>query len=285
MAVADDSQPEPFFHVVVDESELSPALMGLCAGFERGEWRMHQLAAHLMEWLPDFALSEAELSQTSRGNMVQQIRKAAKLIYDTDKYDRRGEFGELLMHAVLRQCFQTLPAIKKIFYKDSRNNTVKGFDAVHVVATNTGLELWLGEVKFYDAIGRAIKDVIAELHVHTETDYLRNEFMLIENKIDKRWPHAKKLASLTAPNTSLDDVFDTCVFPVLLTYDSTTVGDHVKATDKYRAALRAEFRTHSAFCNKVLPKNVRLHLILLPLKNKRELVRTLHTRLKAAQDL
>lgn len=286
LAVAGDTQPEPFFEVVIDHSELSPALMGLCAGFERGEWRLDQLAGHLIEWLPDFALSDQELSEVSRGNMVKQLRKAARLIYDTKKFDRRGEFGELVMHAVLRQCFGSLPAIKKIFYKDSRNDTVKGFDAVHVVPTSTGLELWLGEVKFYDSITRAIKDVVIELHAHTETDYLRNEFMLITNKLDKSWPYADKLAKLTSPNTSLDEVFDACVFPVLLTYDSTTVQHHVKATDEYRDALRAEFRAHhTSFCSKVLPKNIRLHLILLPLKNKHELVQNLHARLKSAQDL
>ena len=34
-------------------------------------------------------------------------------------------------------------AISKVFFKDSPNDTVKGFDAVHVVESLDGLELWL----------------------------------------------------------------------------------------------------------------------------------------------
>jgi len=63
----------------------------------------------------------------------------------SDKYKKRGEIGELLLHVICREVFKTYPAITKYFYKDSANNTVKGFDAVHVVVGGDGLELWLGE--------------------------------------------------------------------------------------------------------------------------------------------
>jgi hypothetical protein len=66
-----------------------------------------------------------------------------QLAASTDKYQKRGEIGELLLHVICREVFKTYPAITKYFYKDSSNNTVKGFDAVHVVVTKTGLELWL----------------------------------------------------------------------------------------------------------------------------------------------
>ncbi|MEN3029932.1 Hachiman antiphage defense system protein HamA [Chromobacterium amazonense] len=46
----------------------------------------------------------------------------------------------------LRQPAASWIAISKIYFKDAVNNTVKGFDAVHVLATQNGLELWLGEV-------------------------------------------------------------------------------------------------------------------------------------------
>ena len=37
-----------------------PGLAGVCAGFEAGKWRYDQLAEHILEWLPEFALNERE---------------------------------------------------------------------------------------------------------------------------------------------------------------------------------------------------------------------------------
>lgn len=284
MTNAGDTRPVPFFEVVIDKPDPKSSLLGLCAGFECGEWRHDQLAAHLIEWLPDFALSDRDLGTLTPGNVVPLLRKAAKLIYDSDKYKRRGEFGELLLHAVLRRHLNTLPAIKKIFFKSALNDTVKGFDGVHVVPTESGLELWLGEVKFYADIKAAIRDVIAELAVHTKREYLRNEFTLIGTKVDHAWPHAETLASLTSPNTSLDQVFNACVFPVLLTYDSVAISAHNESCDVYRDALRAEFeKHHESFRANGLPERIRLHLILVPLKSKQQLIDALHARLKAVQ--
>lgn len=281
-----DARTEPFFEVIAENVDPASGLLGLCAGFECGEWRHGQLAQHLIDWVPDFALSDRDIANMDVSNVVPLLRTAFKHIYDSDKYQRRGEFGELLLHAVLRQHFKTLPAIKKLFFKSALNDTVKGFDAVHVVPTDTGLELWLGEVKFYTDISAAIRDVVKELHVHTTQSYLRNEFTLIRPKVDPAWPHADKLAMLTSPNTSLDKVFEACVFPALLTYDSETTLAHTESTEAYRDALRIEFeRHHQAFTTSGLPRRIRLHLILVPLKSKQLLIDALHARLKAAQTI
>lgn len=173
-----------------------------------------------MEWLPEFCLSHSERNSIRDTNAVSQLRKAAQTVYDTDKYDRRGEFGELILHALLREMLGTEPAISKIFFKDSVNNTVKGFDAVHVLDTGAGLELWLGEVKFYKSIDRAVDDVAAELEQHFKDDYLKKEFMLITGKLDSSWSGHARLKELLHPNISLDKVVKAIVVPVLLTYES-----------------------------------------------------------------
>lgn len=83
-----------------------------------------------------------------------------------------------------------MPLISKIFFKDSPNDTVKGYDSVHVVEVPDGLDLWLGEVKFYDDAAGVARDVIKELHGHTRIDYLRTEFTAIWRKIDRSPPPA-----------------------------------------------------------------------------------------------
>lgn len=239
-----------------------------------------------MEWLPEFCLSYSEYESIKGTNAVSQLRAAAQTVYDTDKYDRRGEFGELLLHALLRETKQTQLAISKIFFKDSANNTVKGFDAIHVLDTPQGLELWLGEVKFYKDIGKAIADVTAELEVHFKDDYLKKEFLLITRKLDPAWSGTSKLQKLLHRNTSLDKVVSTIVVPVLLTYESTTTQAYKQACAEYTEKLEAELtKVHARFkkANKVT--QVRIELFLFPMSSKADLLDQLHNRLLAAQSI
>lgn len=286
MAHSSLSTPERFLEVRVHDLVPQPSLSGLCVGYERGAWRCTQLANHIMEWLPEFALTPSEFDTIRGDNAVAQLRRAAKAVYDSKKFQRRGEFGELFLHAAIRQVFSSLPAISKIYYKTATNDTVKGFDAVHVVGPPDELELWLGEAKFYKNIDAAISDVAAELDKHLGTDYLRTEFLLITGKIDPDWPHAAALKKLLSPNTSLDEVFRRVCIPVLLTYDSACVASSTCCDAAYRKSFEAEIRRHLAtFSAKGLPTNVRIHLFLLPLKSKKELVAALDQRLKAWQTL
>lgn len=47
------------------------------------------------------------------------------------------------MHIAARQVFNILPTISKIYNNYSDNDTLKGFEAVHVFAADASLELWL----------------------------------------------------------------------------------------------------------------------------------------------
>ncbi|SDN83138.1 DUF1837 domain-containing protein [Geodermatophilus sp. DSM 45219] len=278
--------PDPFLEVLVNDLDLDPTLTALCACYELGTWRTEQYARHLFEWLPEFALTWAERQSFSDATAVVLLRRAAAVVYSSDKYSKRGEFGELILHAIIRQVFGTEPAISKLYFKDAANNTVKGFDAVHIVEADGVLELWLGEAKLYSSVSQAIAAVVSELHEHTDADYLRQEFTLIANKIDASWPHAHKVKSLLNPNTSLDTVFARLTIPVLLTYDSPTTQAHTKHTDDYALALEEEVRGHWAtFSAKNLPAEVRVRLFLLPLPDKAGLVKVLHNQLMLWQNI
>ncbi|HMO52735.1 MAG TPA: DUF1837 domain-containing protein [Kiritimatiellia bacterium] len=285
-AVPPASHPDPFLTVRVQRDSLAPALLGICAGYELNEWRCTQLVSHLVEWLPEFALTNGERASLAAHNAVALVAKAARSVYTSPKYQRRGEPGELLLHVVVRQVFRTIPAICKYFFKDSSNDTVKGFDAVHVVATDRDLQLWLGEVKFYDDITRAIRDVVAELANHMKRDYLRSEFAAITNKIEPTWPFADRLKGLLHRNTPLETIFDAVCIPVLLTYDSPTIAAHKDVSAAFRAAFEDEvIRNHAAFAANPLPANVRIHLFLFPLKSKADLMQQFDSRLKVLQAL
>lgn len=283
----------PFLEVLVQELDLEPSITGLCAGYESGAWRAAGLAARLIEEIPGFALTHREREAFGDDTGVHLMGVAVRKIYTTDKYKKRGEFGELLLHMVLKDVFGTEPAISKMFFKDAENDTVKGFDAVHVVAVeNRPLELWLGEVKFYVDRADAIRDVVAELSAHVERDYLRSEFAAITAKLDDSWPHHEQLAALLDKRVSLDSVFDRLTIPVLLTYESQVVAGRVDelATSQqvdasaYAKAFGKEvMQGLAAFVAKDLPSNVRIRLILVPLHSKEDLLSALHSRLTAWQ--
>lgn len=273
--------PAPLLKVRVSDFEAEPWLVAMCAGYENGEWREDQLIEHAMEWLPEFSLKYSEWSSLGASNAVKLVRKAAKAIYNTEKFKNRGEFGELFLHIILRQVFGTIPAICKMHYKDSRNDTVKGFDCVHIVSKEEVLELWIGEVKFYKEINSAIRDVVEELYDHTERDYLRDEFVAITNKIDETWPHSEKLKMLLDENSSLDEIFDSVSVPVLLTYDSNAINSHERVTNDFKAAFEKEVRENwEKFKGKELPDCIDISLILLPLRSKVEIQKKLHEELQ-----
>lgn len=276
----------PFFNIIIHKDDEIPELHGLCAGFENRQWRKDQLVDYLFEFLPEFALSHTEFHNLNGDNAVAKIRQVMLSIYQSKKFEKRGEFGELLLHSIIRETCKTIPAISKIYYKDGPNDTVKGFDAVHVVDCDDSLELWLGEVKFYNNALSAIADVIKELKGHIEVRYVKNEFISITNKIDNSWPHADKLKSLLSPNTSLDDVFDNTCIPVLLTYDSSVLAKHNQKSVEYLKEISDEFiKFHKDFCDKLGDFPVTIHLFLLPLNTKSELQKSLETKLKTWQAL
>ena len=276
-------KPPPFFDLVVHDIGRSPGLTGVSAGYENGKWRHETLASYLFEWLPEFALQYSDLEGLNSASAMRLIKKAAVTVYTTEKYQKRGEFGELLLHALIREVFNSQPAISKLYFKTSTNETVKGFDAVHVVESGDDLELWLGVVKFYEDVKQAISAVIPEVEAHTVGDWLRREFLLIDSKIDQRWKHANALKKLISDRTSLDVIFKRTCIPVLLTYNSESVNQHSDITAAFQAALTTELEgIYGDFAARSLPK-IRVHLFLVPLACKKDLLNALQQKLEGLQ--
>jgi Cap4 SAVED domain len=282
------AQRPPFFEVRIHDLAAAPPLTGVCAGYESQGWRCDQLASHLITLLPDFALTYEEKEGLNSDNAAEKFVQAAKSVYTSKgaRFRRRGEAGELLLHAICREVFNTLPAIARYYYKDSANDTVKGFDLVHVRASSGGLELWLGESKLYRSIGRAIAAVVKDLRKHTRRDYLRGEFMAITNKIEDGWPHAARLKRLLDPRVSLDQIFERVCIPVLLTYESSTIRGHQGVTQAFKLEFEREVRKHhGAFAERNKLRAVRVHLVLLPIHTKAKFLKAFDERLSACQSV
>jgi hypothetical protein len=91
---------------------------------------------------------------------------------------------------------------------------------------------------------------------------------------------------MTAPEVSLDDIFSSLRVPLLITYDSGVVNSHGGASEDYKQQIEAEIRRwHGKFVDKGqgLPAELVVHVILVPLKSRADLTKSLNNRLKALQ--
>lgn len=256
------------------DTQAEPKFSVFCVGYESAGWRTEEMIRDAFRrHLNSFALSYSEWSKIDGDSAADALARSARMVYTTEKYQSRGEFGELFLHGILRDFYKAEPAVSKIYFLDGPNETAKGFDSVHVVVNDTGaLDLWLGEAKLYTDMNGAIWDAAKSIREHVDNDFLRREFLAVSNKLDENWPHYEELKTLLDDNTSLDTIIGRLVIPVLLTYQSTTVNNHDRVSDEYIAALIDEARHAWTTFQTKLPVDfpVSIYFIVLPLKNTAE---------------
>jgi hypothetical protein len=163
--------------------------IALCPDFEFGSWRYKRLAEHLFDWLPDVALRprerEALLYEPNK-----TLAQCCRRVFDTDDASKRGEVGEILLHAICRQEFGTAPFVARLFYKMRTNDSVTSVDLVHVLYNDEkkNLELWLGEAKLYDDVQSARYAAYQSVKPLWDPEFLAEMKALIGPKIDEGAP-------------------------------------------------------------------------------------------------
>jgi hypothetical protein len=271
-------------------------------GISKYRWR--PLIDLLIDVIPEFAFGYHEGTKISITKPVSIVREAARAIYKIDcfnevrnrylkynqnindledKYLKRGEFGELILHLLLRDFHDTIPLLSKIYFKDSYGHTVHGFDAVHIQPdTKT---LWLGESKLYSNGQNGIKELINDIKNHFIRDYLDDEFTIVSKKIKPytNIPEKDYWLSLLDTKTKLKDQLMAINIPLLCTYTSTNFGKYSEESEKFIedyenevVRLKQYFDTHN---DHPLKTQLNIILILFPVKCKNELVKRMHKEL------
>lgn len=274
----------PFKSEKVIEEKISDGILrGYYVGFDKNQFRLQQLVEIICDVFPEFCFGVQNISQNE---MRRRLREAAIRIYTTDKYKRRGEFGEVILHLLLRDFCGTYPLVSKFLYKDSTNSTVKGFDGVHVVVNGDEKKLWLGESKLYTDGSAGIKDLAKDLKNHLKEDYLRKEFILISPKIPFEVPNREFWLNLIDEKTRLDEIFNGIVIPLVCTFSSKIFEKHNDNTEKFLEEFNLECHTLlKEFQDEGIATNVDVLLLLLPIPCKDTLVTELHKKLKYMQNI
>ncbi|EAF5676990.1 DUF1837 domain-containing protein [Listeria innocua] len=213
----------------------------------------------------------------------------------SDKYLRRGEFGELILHLLLKYYFETFPLIAKIYFKDSYGHAVHGFDSIHIQPkTNT---LWLGESKLYTDGKKGVDALVEDLYEHFNIDYFRSEFNIISKRlndskdiIDNYGHDTEYWISLLNQYTSVSEKLDNIVIPLFCAYETDFFDDFDSDSDTFETRYLEEINTlHERFSSKSDNHNwiskMNIIVILMPLKSKKKLVSMLHQKLKIIQSL
>jgi len=298
----------------ISEASLKTYFVGFDSDKGVRYYRWEQLVNLLQSVIPEFAF--AHHVAINKLNAVDRVREAARSIYKIKEFDdvrkiyesggsitddeksrkakkllERGEFGELILHLLLRDYCKTIPLLSKIYFKDSLGSAVHGFDAVHIEpATRT---LWLGESKLYVDGKKGIKALIEDIKNHFSMDYLHDEFSIITRKVEVDTTNFIKdrdyWLNLMDERTKLDDLFKSVKIPLLCTYTSDNFSKYDDENLKefindYQAEVRS---LKQQFEDNYKPTRNDLDIILLlfPVKSKNELVQRMHRKLYYLQNI
>jgi Cap4 SAVED domain len=265
--------PDPFLEIRFNDLAEPFPTTGLCAGYEGGVWRSARLADHLFQWLPYAALNQEHQLGFASHNFVEMLRIAAAHIYNTKKTSTRGEIGELLLHLACVLHMGTVPVMCKLVLKSSSNDTVKGFDGIHILLKGPDFELWLGESKFYVDPQEAIRDAVASVQTHIVPAFLTTEKAMIFGHVGPDIPHRDTVLKLFTSQTSGDLLLQKSVFPILIAYESPSVASFNSISQKYISTLASELVVlRSYFGEKGKNLKLRFHLLFVPLRKKQDVV-------------
>lgn len=270
-------------------------------------YRWKEFINVLQNVIPEFAFGHHVSIITV--NAVEKICEAAKSVYKIkefvevkDLYDRgdvildddpekeylrRGEFGELILHLLLRDYHNTIPLISKLYFKDSSGFAVHGFDAVHIQPdTKT---LWLGESKIYFDSKKGVKSLIRDIKNHITRDYLEEEFTLISKRvilldnIDQK----KYWLNLMDNKNKLSEVLNHIKIPLLCTYTSKIFDEHDDETEIFLNDFNNEVLGLKKYFEEnndhPIKSKLDIMLVLFPVKCKKELIKRMHKKLYRLQ--
>ena len=219
--------------------------------------------------------------------MIVKTRKAAQLISCSSDNQQAGELGEIILHGLLIDVFGFRPLLSKVYYKTNTQDNVKGFDTVHVAwdeECQTIESLWLGEAKFYKNHHSAIQRAFQSVETFMEAKRLRQEFMVIENYLNKGDEFKEATTSLLNNLRSLDSIEPLICIPILIMYESKVIQNHREESEQFMAEIKAEIEACIMSFSKKLSasqlERFNIHVFFMPLGQKYNILKAFNQRVK-----
>jgi hypothetical protein len=284
---------------IITEHISNAYLRAYFVGFDFGKYKYDPLVEKIMTAIVEFSFGFHE--GILKTYTIREIRKAACMVYKIEPYDsskhtkytyendyfqkkysNRGEFGELILHLLLRDYLKTQPLVSKIFAKDSPGMPAHGFDSVHIgksISDTSKKSLYLGESKLKISGEDGISELLDDIKKHFIKDFLTTpagEFVLIGNKkrnfipldeyvdLNTKQEYEKFLKEKKywfeqidglQNGESLQKLFDSITIPLLCTYSSKIFENHSDAeTDDFKKEYEEEAKKLKEKLDKGLKK-------------------------------
>lgn len=277
------------FSALCSDSSLEPInnkkVLSILNDFENGKWRYNKFIDFIWNNISETALTEKERQAHIHSNFTTLRLSAEKLRLSDDG----GEIGEILLYAIMRNHYNALPIVPKIFYKQNKNDPAKGADSVHIVIENENtFSLWLGEAKFYNSIEDArFYEILDSVNSLLDLEKLKKENSIITNLNElKDFEEIndslkEKILRTLAQQESIDTLKPILHIPILLLHECEITAGETHYTENYIEKIK-EFhkdRTNSYFrkqinrCKNIdMYSKIHFHLILFPVPNKESIV-------------
>ncbi len=189
----------------------------------------------------------------------------------------------------MKEYYNALPVVPKIFHKQNVNDNAKGADSVHIVINDNDYTLWFGEAKFYNSIEDTRFDTIIEsVEKSLDTEKLKKENSIITDlkDIDKLIGN-KDLVNQIKDDLNYSNSIDKLKYkiniPILIIYECDKTKQKSLLTEEYKKDLIQyhKERAQSYFEKQILKlkenvafyDKITFHLILFPVPNKDGVVR------------
>lgn len=193
-----------------------------------------------------------------------------------------GFFGEVLLFLLLYVKYGANTLISRgYFYNPLEASETKGYDSYQLVQKSDGsIELWFGEVKFYESYKEALKKIFSNITKALSNDYLsqnviamsdRGQFNISGTPIEtivKAWEETPTINIITELQTHKISL----VYPILLAFE-----DNNKDYDTLIKEVVDHINTKFPSLSYSLGIPAKLFFILLPVSQtndlKREVIR------------
>jgi hypothetical protein len=286
---------DAFVNVTADDG-LDPidakSVLSLLNNFEDKKWRFERFQTYVWDNIAETALSAHErncLSGRRQAALVEAAKNLRLTDKDADDPTAGSELAEIILYGIMKDHYEALPVVPKIFYKQNRRDNAKGADSVHIVLEGeNNFSLWLGESKFYNSIDDArLGPIIDSVEDMLSTDKLKKENAIITSVSDLSTLGLKgelvdDIRALLSGEKSIDDLKPKLHIPILLLHECEITAEATEASDEYRELVREYHRQRATSYFRRQIKNLKdtvayyasihFHVILFPVPVKKDIV-------------
>lgn len=235
-------------------------LLAIVNDYESYEWRYEKFITYIMNRITECALSKQErdaLIEKQNWHSLsmdakESIRKCQKKNLEDDAIPKNAyaEIAEILLYGIMKDYYNALPVVPKIFYKQNKNDYAKGADSVHIVIeNNSNFSLWLGEAKFYANFDSGFEKAIESIEtLLSDKQKMERECTILTNMKDlelflvDKVDLLMKIRATLSSNTTLDKIKHILHIPILILHECE-ITKKEKDNESYESKIVAEYQS------------------------------------------